>query len=254
MLEEQRRLLAASGGTEADLFKVDVVRGGVLARSGNAGEALKVFVEVAANRLSDVENWQDAITLAVATGARETYRELCRAGVLRFASTAQGKTALAIADGLLEGPTDEMTLSLAPGMVERLAGAQDWSQEFASWMESILALRERRPAEALVLLDKFLGGAQGGIGRVSSDSSPAWQASHSFVRALLCAELGRADEARRDFTKGRAALKLALGDKPGHDRGEGFRWRGSYDAESWKREAEAVFKAKGISLPEEVAK
>jgi len=110
----------------------------------------------------------------------------------------------------------------------------------------MLALREHRPDEALVRLDKFLGEAQRGVGRVSTDSSPALQASRSFVRAQLCAELGRADEARRDFTKGRAALKLALGDKPGHDRGEVFRWRGTYDAESWQREAEAVFKAKGI--------
>jgi hypothetical protein len=59
---------------------------------------------------------------------------------------------------------------------------------------------------------------------------------------------------RRDFAKGRAALKLALGDKPGHDRGEGFRWRASYDAESWRTEAEAVFKTKGIPLPEPDAK
>src|SRR5260221_11603217 len=102
MLEEQRRLVAASGGTEADLLKVDVLRGDVLARSGNAGEALKVFVKVAANRLSDVENWQEAITLAAATGAREAYRELCLAGVLRFTSTAQDKTAFAIASGLLD--------------------------------------------------------------------------------------------------------------------------------------------------------
>jgi hypothetical protein len=76
------------------------------------------------------------------------------------------------------------------------------------------------------------------------------QAANFFVRALLCAELERADDARRDFAKGRAALKLALGDKPGHDRGDGWRWRASYEAESWQREAEAAFKAKGIPLPE----
>jgi hypothetical protein len=104
----------------------------------------------------------------------------------------------------------------------------------------------------LAILYKYLGEAQGGLVRVNADSSPALQAKRSFVRALLCAELGRADEARRDFTKGRANLKLALGDKPGHDRG-GL-WWASYDAESRQREAEAVFKAKGIPLPEQEAK
>jgi hypothetical protein len=255
MLEAQRRVLADSGGTEADLLnllRVDSMRGHGLARFGNAKEALKVFVEVAGNRLSDAEDWNRAAMLAVATGDHSTYRELCRTGVLRFASTAQGKTAMAIAEGLLAGPTDEMTLSLARGMVERVAGAQDWSQEFASLKESVLALREHRYADALVLLDKYLGAAPVGVGRVNSDASPALQAKNMMIRALLCAELGRADEARRDFAQGRADLKLALGDKPGHDRGQD--WQNSYRAESWQREAEAVFKAKGIPLPEPDAK
>lgn len=252
MLEEQRRLLAASGGTEADLLNVDVRRGNVLARSGNAGEALKVFVGVAANPLSTAEDWQAAAALAIATGKLETYRELCRSAVLRFASTAQGRTAYAIAYGLLIGPTDEMTLSLARGMAERVAGAPDWSREFTSQLESYLALRENRPAEALTLLDKFVGEGKSGLGRVGADTDPVIQATRSFLRARLCAELGRVEEARRDFAKGRADLKRALGDKPGHDRG--WRWWTSYVVESRQREAEAVFKAKGIPLPEPDAK
>jgi hypothetical protein len=47
-------------------------------------------------------------------------------------------------------------------------------------------------------------------------------------------------------------LKLALGDKPGHDRGEN--WLGTYAAESWRGEAEALFQANGIPLPEPDAK
>ena len=121
-------------------------------------------------------------------------------------------------------------------------------------LQAYLALRERRPAEALVFLDKYGGEARSGFGRVLTDSSPAMRGSLSFVRARLCAELGRADDARRDFAKGRADLKLALGDKPGHDRGDGWRWRASYDAECSQREAEAAFMAKGIPLPEPDAK
>ncbi len=190
--------------------------------------------------------------LAVATGQRETYRELCRTGVLRFASTVQGKTALNFAGGLLAGPTDEMTLSLAHGIVERLAGAQDWSQEVAALCDSMLALRELRHAEALAALDRYLGQVPVGVGRVSMDAVPAYKAKSWFIRALLCAELGRTEEARRDFAQARAQLKLTLGDKPGRDRRSA--WYASYEAESWQREAEAVFKAKGIPLSEPDAK
>jgi hypothetical protein len=92
MLEAQRRLLADSGGSEEDILKVDLMRGELLARSGNAEEALKIFLNAAANRRPDAGNWSIAVNLAVATGDRETYRGLCRTGLLRFASTAQGGT------------------------------------------------------------------------------------------------------------------------------------------------------------------
>ena len=71
---------------------------------------------------------------------------------------------------------------------------------------------------------------------------------------MLCAELGRTEEARRDFAQARDQLRLALGNKPGQDRGgEGPSvkpWVISYLAESRQREAEALFQVKGIPLPE----
>src|SRR5262249_25471122 len=81
---------------------------------------------------------------------------------------------------------------------------------------------------------------------------PEQRASLQFFRATLCAELGRADEALREFAQGRAQLKLARGDKPGHDRGR-F-WYLAYQGEIWQREAQEVFKTKGISLPEPTIK
>src|SRR5690606_31250601 len=124
----------------------------------------------------------------------ETYQKLCRLGMLRFSSNAQGLTALALADGLLSGPTDAVTLSMAREIVKRLSGAQDWSRELATYVESILALREQHHAEALVLLDKFLGESGGGLARINADSTPGSQAKRRFIRAMLCAELGRTDE------------------------------------------------------------
>jgi len=47
-------------------------------------------------------------------------------------------------------------------------------------------------------------------------------------------------------------LKLALGERPGHDRGDS--WFVADQAETIQREAETLFQAKGIPLPEPDAK
>ena len=117
-----------------------------------------------------------------------------------------------------------------------------------------LAHREHRYSEALVLLDRDLDKPSSRLGR-QFVSDPAFQARTLFFRAMLGAELGHAEEARRDFARARAQLKLALGDKPGHDRGDtDSAWVKTYQAETRLREAEALFQAKGIPLPEPDAK
>src|SRR5881396_2760647 len=52
MLDEGRRRLAASSGSEEALARVDVLRGAVLARSGQARKALPILEAVATNRFS----------------------------------------------------------------------------------------------------------------------------------------------------------------------------------------------------------
>ena len=70
--------------------------------------------------------------------------------------------------------------------------------------------------------------------------------------AMLGAELGRTDEARRDFAQAREQLKLALGDKPSRDLGPN--WPRTYRGKVMRREAEGLFKVRGIPLPEPDAK
>jgi hypothetical protein len=60
MLEEQRRLLVTRGGSGRYLVRLDALRGAVLARSGNAREALPILETVATNRLCDVMDWMNA--------------------------------------------------------------------------------------------------------------------------------------------------------------------------------------------------
>ena len=247
MLAEQRRLLADRGGTEADLFKLEMLRGAVLARSGNTREALPVFSALAADRLSDVLSWHSAIWLAVAAGDRAACQQLCRIGVLRFASTAEGLVAAHLADGLLAAPTDETTLALARGMVERVSDAQDYSKELAPFFSAMLAWREHRPAEALAIMDRSLSDMQISALGPASEKHLSIRTRCSFIRAMLCAELGRADEARGSFTKGREQLTRVLGDTPGRDRG--VEWLGTCVGEAMQEEAAAIFKSKGIALP-----
>ena len=159
--------------------------------------------------------------------------------------------ALIVVIGLCQQPVDERTLALARSLVDRADDGSNLINLGINLVNAILAYREHRYPEALVLLDRFLDTPSSRPGsRLVTD--PAQQASSLFIRALLGAELGRTEEARRDFAQARARLKLDLGDKPGHDRGEG--WPGTYAAESWQREAEALFQAKGIPLPEPDAK
>ena len=83
-----------------------------------------------------------------------------------------------------------------------------------------------------------------------------------FRRAGLCAELGRVDEARRDFARARASGLFAQARKTRHgrDRGavwqadtENAEWKGDYGTESAQKATAAVFKTKGIALPPEPA-
>ena len=146
---------------------------------------------------------------------------------------------------------DDNALTMARALLDRADEGSIGSNLRINLINAFLAYREHRYPEALVLLDRFLATPDSRPGSQRA-REPGQQASSLFVRALLGAELGRAEEARRDFAHARARLKLALGDKPGHDRG--VYWVSTYQAENRLREAEALFQAKGIPLPEPDAK
>ena len=253
MLEEQGRWLKTHGGSPTDQVRMEALRGAVLARSGNAREALPILEAAAANPLSEVRVWWAAAMVAANTGDHDSFQRLSRVCWLRFGSTVEGTAALIVLAGLYQQPMDDNALALARGLLERAADGSIQSNIGLNSVRAVLAYREHRYSEALTLLDRFLSTPSSRPGsRTVTD--PYQQASSLFIRAMLGAELGHTEEARRDFAQARAHLKLALGDKPGHDRGDDGSWGKSYQAETRQREAEAVFKAKGIPLPEPDAK
>jgi hypothetical protein len=247
-LEEQRQSLAAAGGSEEELVRLDALRGAVLARSGNGQEALPILEAVATNRLSGAVDWRVAATVATAVGDRESFQRLCDIGLIRFASTIEGYAATHIATGLYQQPIDRTTMALARALVDRAANTPELSPDFIDIFRAVLAWREHRYPEALVLLDRFRETSITRPGASVESKLPAQMAGVTYLRAILCAELGRADDARHDFAEGRQQLKLALGDKPGHDLGS--HWHLAYQAEIRQRAAQEVFKAKGIPIPE----
>jgi len=258
MLEEQRRLLVTRSGSGTDLVRLDALRGAVLARSGNAREALPILEAVATNRLSDVMDWLNAAIVANATSDQDSFQRLRRICALRFTSTVEGNAAVLVVAGLYQQPMDDDTVAMARALIDRADDGSIFIKLQINSVSAVLAYREHRYTEALVLLDRFLGAPSSRPGSRVTLTDPAQQAGSRFIRAMLCAELGRTEEARRDFAQARSQLKLAVGDNPGHDRGgEGpwvKPWAKSYQAESRQREAEALFKAKGIPLPEPDAK
>jgi len=255
MLAEQRLL---PGRSATDLVRLDALRGAVLARSGKAGEALPILEEVATSPLSDVLDWYNAAVVANFTGDQDSYQRLRRICYLRFTSTAEGNAAGLVVGGLYQQPMDEDTLAIARALMDRADDGSRFMNFQIPSISAVLAYREGRYSEALVGLKQFLATPSSRPGGRVILEEPAQLAGSRFMRAMICAELGDKEEARRDFDKARAHLRKALGDKPGHDRGgEGpwvKPWAKSYQAESRQREAEALFQAKGIPLPAPDAK
>ena len=251
LLEEQGRWLKTHGGSPTDQVRLDALRGADLARSGYARDALPILEAVAANRLSTVHDWYLAAIVAASVGDDASFERLIQICWLRFGSTIEGDAAISAVIGLYQHPMDARTLTMARALLDRADDGSIGSNINIAAANAALNYREHRSKEALVLLNREIDRYRSHLGR-SLDSDPAFYARALFLRALLGAELGHTDEARRDFGNARTQLKLALGDKPGHDRGT--RWWWTFQAETRQHEAEAVFKAKGIPLPEPDAK
>ena len=119
MLEEQGRWLKTHGRSGTDQVRLDALRGAVLARSGNAREALPIIEAVAADPHSGVQDLWIAAVIATATGDHASFERLSRICTLRFSSTVEGTAALAIVAGLYQQPMDERTLAMARGLLDR---------------------------------------------------------------------------------------------------------------------------------------
>jgi len=246
VLEQKQELAARDPRT---LLWLDKLVGTVLARSGNAKEALPILMSVASDSQGSAQDCADAAFVAIGSGDLESYRHLCAIALTRFAAGAENINALNIVSMLLAAPEDEVMIKAAGEIVERVEQAGDFSKDLDTGIREWLQFRKGDLTEAGALWSK-------------ASSSPAptppvvWRVRTSeYVKALIgfrsalpFASLGRSEEARQAYSEAVKNLGPAASAEKPRDLGESYaRW---YLAEAHRREAEQLFKAKGIPIPD----
>lgn len=244
ILADRRAWLMGHDASGMDLNELDALRASVVARSGDLRQAAQSFETLSTNRYAGPEQWRTAVVLALAVSDPTAYQRLVTEGILRYASVVEDHGALLLAEGLLAGPVDPMTLDIARVMVDRVAEAHDWSRDLLLLLRSAISWREGRQAEAVQWIDAFRAEKRFGIFRAGFQSRPAPQARIAFVRALLCAELGRGEEALKDYAQGCDQLKRSLPSATSHDLGSD--WVEVCAARVQQQAAEQRLKAQGL--------
>ncbi len=251
LLQEQKEELSAilSGRDLRCLVMLEKQLGEVLARAGNAKEAVPILMSVATNSLATAQDCAEAAFVAIGSGDLEDYWKVCGIALSRFAAGAEGINALNLAGMLLAAPQDEVMIQVASDLVERVDQAQDFSKDLDTGIREWLKFRQGQSAEAATLWTKAPGSLAPTapmLARVRR--SEYLKALVGFRSALGLARLGRPEEAGQAYAEGVKVLGPAASVENPRDLGESYaRW---YLAQAHRREAEQLFRAKGIAIPD----
>ncbi len=238
---DHRRGFLERGAPQAEQLALEAEHALVMARSGRLPEALQRMEAVATHRSAGVRNWHRAMILALSLGDAEAVERLAQAGVLEYASVAEGNEALMLADGLLAVEGDATRRAVAAALVERVATARDWSRDFTALLRARLASRQGRFRAALDLLDASMAQRGFGVVRAGVEARPAYRAELRCFRAELCARLGRVAEARHELQAAHEALGAPM-PGPASALGRGESWEDELRADLARRNAEAALK------------
>jgi hypothetical protein len=251
LLREQKRELAAHGCPARDLLNITKKIGEVLARSGDAKEALPIMMSAATNSLGTARDCVETAFVAIGSGDAEDYRRLCGIGLLRFTAGAEGINALSLSEMLLAARQDELIAQVINELLQRAEQSQDFSKGSASGTRAWFQFRQGHLAEAATLLPRETElpvPTTPILGRLRKADYHG--AVVGFRSAMALGQLGRVNEAREAYSEGMKNLgPIPTRDRP-RDLGDSYaRW---YLAEAHHREAEQVFNAKGIAIPDEI--
>lgn len=253
LLRDQKDELSARGDCPpGSLHAIERQIGEVLARSGNATEALPILMSVATDSMGLVYDCTAAAMVAIGSGDLENYRRLCAVALTRFAAGAEGINALNIANILLAAPQDEVVIQVAGDLLDRVGQAGDFLKDKEVSSRELLQFRKGHLVEAAALWPKRSELATPGT------SMPARLGRFEYRKALIAfrsalplARLGRVEEARLAYAEGMKDLGPApSAEKPRDLGGVGGSYARWYCAQAHRREAEQLFKAKGIAVPD----
>jgi serine/threonine protein kinase len=246
LLRQQQHDLSAHGIPPRDLLALEKKLGDVFARAGKAQAALAILMSVATNSLSTPPDCADAACVALGSGDLETYRRLCAEGLTRFTGGAEGINALALCEILLAAPQDEVLIRVASDLVRRVEESRDFSKDLLAGTREWLEFRKGNVAEAAALLPKVSTAQLTAPIAALVSKSDYLAAILGFRSAIVLGRLGRFEEAREAYARGVKGLGQAPSPEQPRDLGDGYdRW---YLAEAHRREAEEVFRAKGIAF------
>jgi serine/threonine protein kinase/tetratricopeptide (TPR) repeat protein len=251
LLRDYKDELSARGDCPPGvLHAIEREIGAVLARSGNATEALPVLLSVATDSMGMVYDCTAAAMVAIGSGDLENYRRLCAVALTRFAAGAEGMNALNIANILLAAPQDEVVIQVAGELLERVDKAGDFLKDKEVSSRELLQFRKGHLVEAAALWPKRSALATPGTSMPARlGRSEYRKALIAFRSALPLAHLGRSDEARLAYAEGMKDLgPTPSAEKPRDLGGVGGSYARWYLAEAHRREAEQLFKAKGIAI------
>ena len=208
-----------------------------------------MLVNDAMHKGASTWDWNNAASVALSLGDTASYQTLCGAALARFTSGLEGEYISRIAVPMLLHPQDEIVTRVLIDLVEKDDESSNPSN-YAPHMRAWLEYRRGRYQEAHAALDKAakapLEKSIGG--REFKHFLKCYIDADHFLRAMLFAREGRIIEAQAEFTE---AQKL-IGPDPTaanpRDLGDGFAaW---YQAAAARREAEQVFREKGIPIPQ----
>ncbi len=248
LLWEQKRELAAQGCPPRDLLNLLKKIGEVLARFGNAKEALPIMMTAATNSLGTARDCVETAFVAIGSEDVATYRRLCGIGLLRFTAGAEGINALSLSEMLLAAPQDELIAQVVEELVQRAEQPRDFSKGSAGGTRAWFLFRQGHLAEAAALLPRETElpvPTTPIVGRLRKTDYHGAVVGLRYAIAL--GQLGRSDEACRAYAEAMKSLGPTPTKDQRRDLGDSYaRW---YLAEAHRREAEKVFKAKGIAIP-----
>jgi len=245
LLREQAQGLKAAGHTAMEVYKIERRRAEVWARAFHPERALPMLFANATNVDAGTWEWGNAASVAVAVGDKETYQALCGIALARYVSGLEQDYMPRIAVPLLLQPQDELVMSVASELVKRTEESSGIAVLWAPHMRAWLEYRLGRFQEAHAALDRAAK-VPLMTPHYGRRFKPFIHADH-YLRAILLAKTGQVAEAKRSF----ATARRLIGDDPSptkpRDLGDQFApW---YQAAAARREAEQVFRERGIALP-----